>query len=419
MLRAAADLTAKLCSVAEKYAPSARWRVDTILKVMSIAGQYVTDEISSNLISLIANTPDLHAYAVQKMYLALTEDISQQSLVQVAVWTIGEFGDLLVTSSQISGEDTPLRVTEDDVLLLLTKILRTPATKSSTKRFILTALLKLSTRLPSHAQQRIRELIDEYLRHLNVELQQRSVEFDKILQLDSIRGSLLARMPVPDPKIPVAPEKSVSTNGAATSSPTATLLDPLAALGLGTSASSGTSAPYLDSSVDLLSLDFSSTPSQPVGGAPVAQPIDLMSQLFGSSNGTSTPPPAAPTGIAPVLSPSTTLTPSIATNGSNALSGFGQQFPTMTVLEAPEDGLTVTFDISKPQPQNPQFTLIIATFTNKSATSLTDFEMKTAVPTYLKLALMPASSTLIPPNNSVKVTQQVKIANSLHGEVRC
>jgi len=31
-----ADLTAKLCMVTEKYAPTPRWHVDTILKVMSI-----------------------------------------------------------------------------------------------------------------------------------------------------------------------------------------------------------------------------------------------------------------------------------------------------------------------------------------------------------------------------------------------
>lgn len=30
------------------------------------------------------------------MYLALTNDISQQTLTQVAVWTIGEFGDILI-----------------------------------------------------------------------------------------------------------------------------------------------------------------------------------------------------------------------------------------------------------------------------------------------------------------------------------
>ena len=42
----------------------------------------------------------MHTYAVQKVYLALTKDSSQQILVQVAVWCIGEFGDLLIANSQ-------------------------------------------------------------------------------------------------------------------------------------------------------------------------------------------------------------------------------------------------------------------------------------------------------------------------------
>jgi AP-1 complex subunit gamma-1 len=52
-----ADLATKLCSVTERFAPNKRWHVDTILKVMSIAGQFVPDEVAANLITLIAATP--------------------------------------------------------------------------------------------------------------------------------------------------------------------------------------------------------------------------------------------------------------------------------------------------------------------------------------------------------------------------
>jgi len=88
----------------------------------------------------------------------------------------------------------------------------------------------------------------------------------------------------------------------------------------------------------------------------------------------------------------------------------------MQVVEN-DDGLIVTFDITKPQPANPQNTLITATFTNKSSVSLTDFDMKVAVPKYLKMMLTPATGTLIPPNRSVKVTQQIKLSNTMHGQV--
>jgi hypothetical protein len=41
------------------------------------AGQYVSEEVASNLIAIIVQTPELHLYAVQKMYLALLKDTSQ------------------------------------------------------------------------------------------------------------------------------------------------------------------------------------------------------------------------------------------------------------------------------------------------------------------------------------------------------
>jgi AP-1 complex subunit gamma-1 len=44
---------------------------------MTVAGNYVPEEVAANLISLIASTPELHSYSVQKLYIALTSDAHQ------------------------------------------------------------------------------------------------------------------------------------------------------------------------------------------------------------------------------------------------------------------------------------------------------------------------------------------------------
>lgn len=72
------DLTAKICAVAERYAPSAKWRVDTVLRVMALPGNHISERIQASLIGLIAATPELHTYAVGKLYLALTNEPKQQ-----------------------------------------------------------------------------------------------------------------------------------------------------------------------------------------------------------------------------------------------------------------------------------------------------------------------------------------------------
>lgn len=64
----------------------------------------------------------------------------QQPLVQTAVWTIGEYGDLLITSGK-------LPVSPADIIDLLDRIVKHPATSLQTKQYILTAVVKLSDRL--------------------------------------------------------------------------------------------------------------------------------------------------------------------------------------------------------------------------------------------------------------------------------
>ncbi|KAK7945137.1 hypothetical protein WMY93_000865 [Mugilogobius chulae] len=96
------ELKAKAASgiftAAERYSPSQRWHIDTILHVLTTVNALgdVRDETVPNLIQLITTASELHCYTVHKLYRALLLDISQQPLVQVACWCIGEYGDLLL-----------------------------------------------------------------------------------------------------------------------------------------------------------------------------------------------------------------------------------------------------------------------------------------------------------------------------------
>jgi len=69
------------------------------------AGNSVRDDIVSSLIGIISSTPDLHGYTAYQLYKIIRNDITQQPLVQVALWTIGEFGDLLVNGQYQQSDD--------------------------------------------------------------------------------------------------------------------------------------------------------------------------------------------------------------------------------------------------------------------------------------------------------------------------
>ena len=73
------------------------------------AGNYCRDDVVSSLIALIQDSSSLHAYTAHQLYLAVVQDISQQPLVQVASWCIGEYGDLLLQPLP-EGDDEPLQV---------------------------------------------------------------------------------------------------------------------------------------------------------------------------------------------------------------------------------------------------------------------------------------------------------------------
>ena len=72
------------------------------------AGNFCRDDVVSSLIQLIQEAHTLHAYASQQLYRAMVADISQQPLVQVACWCIGEYGDALMSGTL--EEEEPLKV---------------------------------------------------------------------------------------------------------------------------------------------------------------------------------------------------------------------------------------------------------------------------------------------------------------------
>lgn len=57
----------------------------------------------------MAHTPELQAYTASKLYVALTSDISQESLTLAATWVIGEYSDVLLEGG-IVDEDSQKQV---------------------------------------------------------------------------------------------------------------------------------------------------------------------------------------------------------------------------------------------------------------------------------------------------------------------
>ena len=167
------ELCSKICMAVEKFSPNRRWQIDTLIKVMCLGGNFVKEQQREKFCRVVAATPELHSYTVIKLYFNMKESLSQEALVHVGVWCLGEFGDHLVSGKAVGPDSQPIHVTPGDVLDLLYDVVRKPPTGEkapATHCLVTAALIKLVTRCPSEFE-KIRKLLRRFDCSLHVDLQ--------------------------------------------------------------------------------------------------------------------------------------------------------------------------------------------------------------------------------------------------------
>ncbi|VDM55893.1 unnamed protein product [Angiostrongylus costaricensis] len=186
------ECASKMYVATERYSPNHEWHLDTMITVLRLAGNFVPDEVVSCMIQLISSHSELQHYGALQLYRAAQHDSTNaQPLLQVAFWTIGEFGDLLLQPADADSA----KVEESDVIAVFEAVLPSTLTSLSTKCYAVMALAKLATRFGPTVD-RINALVRTNQAHIHLELQQRSVEFSRLLDCGDIKYGLLERMPV-------------------------------------------------------------------------------------------------------------------------------------------------------------------------------------------------------------------------------
>ncbi|KZF22142.1 DNA II binding protein 1 [Xylona heveae TC161] len=192
-------MTSQIGIAADRFAPNKRWHIDTMLRVLKLAGNYVKEQILSSFVRLIATSPELQTYSVQKLYSSLKSDITQEGLTVAGAWVIGEYGDALLRGGQYEEEELVREVKESDVVDLFLMILNSSYSTQIVTEYIITSAMKLTTRLSDPAQiERIRRLMQTNSTNLNIEVQQRAVEYGNLFGYDQIKRGVLEKMPPPE-----------------------------------------------------------------------------------------------------------------------------------------------------------------------------------------------------------------------------
>lgn len=72
----------KVAILAEKYAVDYTWYVDTILNLIRIAGDYVSEEVWYRVIQIVINRDDVQGYAAKTVFeVRITGAISKETIL--------------------------------------------------------------------------------------------------------------------------------------------------------------------------------------------------------------------------------------------------------------------------------------------------------------------------------------------------
>lgn len=192
-------MTTQIGIAADRYAPNKRWHIDTMLRVVKLAGNFVKEQILSSFVRLIATSPDLQTYSVQKLYAALKNDITQEALTLAGTWVIGEYGDALLSGGSYEEDDLVKGIKESDIVDLYITILNSTYANQVVTEYVITSAMKLTTRMTEPGEiDRIRRLMLQRTADLQIEIQQRAVEYGNLFRYDDIRRGVLEKMPPPE-----------------------------------------------------------------------------------------------------------------------------------------------------------------------------------------------------------------------------
>ncbi|KAE9600571.1 putative adaptor protein complex AP-2, alpha subunit [Lupinus albus] len=181
------ELSLKAAILAEKFAPDLSWYVDVILQLIDKAGDFVSDDIWFRVVQFVTNNEDLQPYAAAKARHYLDKPAIHETMVKVSAYILGEFGHLLARRPGCSPKEIFNIIHE-----------KLPTVSTSTISILLSTYAKIlvHTQPPNpELQNQIWAVFKKYESSIEVEIQQRAVEYFTLSRKGVDLMDILAEMP--------------------------------------------------------------------------------------------------------------------------------------------------------------------------------------------------------------------------------
>ncbi|CAI8592924.1 unnamed protein product [Vicia faba] len=181
------ELSLKAAILAEKFAPDLSWYVDVILQLIDKAGDFVSDDIWFRVVQFVTNNEDLQPYAAAKAREYLDKPAIHETMVKVSAYLLGEFGHLLGRRPGCSPKELFNIIHE-----------KLPTVSIPTISILLSTYAKILMHCQPpdlELQNQIWAIFKKYESSIEVEIQQRAVEYFALSRKGEALMDILAEMP--------------------------------------------------------------------------------------------------------------------------------------------------------------------------------------------------------------------------------
>ncbi|KAE8233366.1 hypothetical protein CF326_g1591 [Tilletia indica] len=179
------EMVLKIAILTEKFATEYTWYVDTILQLISSAGDHVGEEVWFRVIQIVTNTEDVQEYTVTKLLEHLKSPACHENLIRVGAFLLGEFGHL------VANEPGSTPIAQFHVLHSRSHLCSQP-----TRAILLSTYVKWLNLFPEIKEQ-ILYVLHRYRHVLDAELQQRACEYVALAEMpdDELLQAVCDEMP--------------------------------------------------------------------------------------------------------------------------------------------------------------------------------------------------------------------------------
>ncbi|PRP81516.1 hypothetical protein PROFUN_10878 [Planoprotostelium fungivorum] len=178
------ELVLKIAILAEKYAADYSWYVDVIFQLISLAGDFVTDDIWYRVVQIVTNHEDIQEHAAKLVLNALKNPECHEIGVKVGGYILGEFGHLIADNPAYGP-----RVQFEELHKRFHNI------SNVGKCILLSTYVKFVNIYPDIAHL-IKPIFHTYSTSIDAETQQRAFEYSRITTgSDDLMQTILDAMP--------------------------------------------------------------------------------------------------------------------------------------------------------------------------------------------------------------------------------